>query len=70
MFRTPPKSRVVAAVDAELGGSVVLINNAGIARPQPIEEITEISSFRNACASENLRGRLHMEACSTSDEVD
>jgi 3-oxoacyl-[acyl-carrier protein] reductase len=33
--------RLVTAVEAELGPVVILINNAGITRPQPIAEITE-----------------------------
>jgi 3-oxoacyl-[acyl-carrier protein] reductase len=31
----------VAEAEKEIGGITILVNNAGIARPQPIEEITE-----------------------------
>lgn len=34
-------ARLVATVEAELGPVAVLVNNAGITRPQPITEITE-----------------------------
>jgi len=33
--------RLVATVEAELGPVAILVNNAGITRPQPIAEITE-----------------------------
>jgi 3-oxoacyl-[acyl-carrier protein] reductase len=33
--------RLVAEAEKELGGITILVNNAGIARPQPIEEIAE-----------------------------
>jgi 3-oxoacyl-[acyl-carrier protein] reductase len=33
-------NRLVAATNAELGPIAILVNNAGITRPQPIEEIT------------------------------
>jgi 3-oxoacyl-[acyl-carrier protein] reductase len=31
----------VATVEAELGPVVILVNNAGVTRPQPLTEITE-----------------------------
>src|SRR4051794_11767604 len=34
-------TRLVAAVEAELGPVDVLVNNAGVARPLPLEQITE-----------------------------
>jgi 3-oxoacyl-[acyl-carrier protein] reductase len=34
-------SRLVATVEAELGSVAILVNNAGITRPQPLAEITE-----------------------------
>ncbi len=34
-------ARLVAAVEAELGPVAILVNNAGITRPQPVTEITE-----------------------------
>lgn len=34
-------SRLVEAVNRELGTVEILVNNAGITRPQPVEEITE-----------------------------
>lgn len=34
-------SRLVATIEAELGPVGVLVNNAGITRPQPLEQITE-----------------------------
>ena len=34
-------ARLVAAVEAELGPVAILVNNAGVTRPQPIDEITE-----------------------------
>lgn len=34
-------ARLVATVEAELGPVAILVNNAGITRPQPITEITE-----------------------------
>jgi 3-oxoacyl-[acyl-carrier protein] reductase len=34
-------SRMVAAVEGALGPISILVNNAGIARPKPVEEITE-----------------------------
>jgi 3-oxoacyl-[acyl-carrier protein] reductase len=36
-------SRSVEVIERELGAVSILVNNAGIARPQPIEEITEES---------------------------
>jgi len=33
--------RMVSAVEKELGAPAILVNNAGIARPQPIDQITE-----------------------------
>ncbi len=33
--------RLVGTVEAELGSIGILVNNAGIARPQPLQEITE-----------------------------
>jgi 3-oxoacyl-[acyl-carrier protein] reductase len=33
--------RLVTEAEQQLGGITILVNNAGIARPQPIEEITE-----------------------------
>jgi 3-oxoacyl-[acyl-carrier protein] reductase len=33
--------RLIQTVETELGGIGILVNNAGIARPQPLEEITE-----------------------------
>jgi len=33
--------RLVSEAEQQLGGITILVNNAGIARPQPIEEITE-----------------------------
>lgn len=33
--------RMIQTVETELGGIGILVNNAGIARPQPLEEITE-----------------------------
>jgi 3-oxoacyl-[acyl-carrier protein] reductase len=33
--------RLVADAEKQVGGITILVNNAGIARPQPIEEITE-----------------------------
>ncbi len=33
--------RLVSATEAELGGIGILVNNAGVTRPQPLEEITE-----------------------------
>ena len=40
MYRGARKWKLVGAVE-RLGPITILINNAGIARPQPIEEITE-----------------------------
>jgi 3-oxoacyl-[acyl-carrier protein] reductase len=37
----PEVDQLVDRVEQELGAPTILINNAGIARPQPIEEITE-----------------------------
>lgn len=37
----PDVDRLVAEAEKQLGGITILVNNAGIARPQPIEEITE-----------------------------
>ena len=34
-------ARLVATVEAELGPVAILVNNAGVTRPQPIAEITE-----------------------------
>lgn len=34
-------SRLVETVERDLGSVAILVNNAGIARPQPLEEITE-----------------------------
>ena len=34
-------ARLVGTVEADLGSIGILVNNAGIARPQPLEEITE-----------------------------
>jgi len=34
-------ARLVETVQAQLGAIEILVNNAGIARPQPLEEITE-----------------------------
>lgn len=34
-------SEMVATIEQELGSVGILVNNAGIARPQPLEEITE-----------------------------
>ncbi len=34
-------ARLVATVEAELGPVAILVNNAGVARPQPVAEITE-----------------------------
>ena len=34
-------ARLVATVDAELGSVAILVNNAGVTRPQPIAEIIE-----------------------------
>jgi 3-oxoacyl-[acyl-carrier protein] reductase len=39
--RTDDVKRLVETVTAELGPPVILVNNAGITRPQPIAEITE-----------------------------
>ena len=39
--RSGDVDRLVTAGEQELGGITILVNNAGIARPQPIEEITE-----------------------------
>jgi 3-oxoacyl-[acyl-carrier protein] reductase len=38
----PEVERLVSAVQTELGPVSVLVNNAGIARLQPLEEITEV----------------------------
>jgi 3-oxoacyl-[acyl-carrier protein] reductase len=38
----PEVERLVSAVQSELGPVSVLVNNAGIARPQPLEEIAEV----------------------------
>lgn len=37
----PEVDELVDRIEQELGAPTILINNAGIARPQPIEEITE-----------------------------
>ncbi len=34
-------SRMVKSIEGELGAVTILVNNAGIAHPQPLEEITE-----------------------------
>jgi 3-oxoacyl-[acyl-carrier protein] reductase len=39
--RSGDVDRLVTTGEKELGGITILVNNAGIARPQPIEEITE-----------------------------
>jgi 3-oxoacyl-[acyl-carrier protein] reductase len=39
--QSPDVDRLVAEAEKELGGITILVNNAGIARPQPMEEITE-----------------------------
>ena len=40
--RSPPRSpRLVRQVEQQLGPVAILVNNAGIARPQPLDQITE-----------------------------
>jgi 3-oxoacyl-[acyl-carrier protein] reductase len=34
-------ARLIATVESELGPAAILVNNAGVTRPQPIDEITE-----------------------------
>jgi 3-oxoacyl-[acyl-carrier protein] reductase len=34
-------ARLIAAVESQLGPVAILVNNAGVTRPQPLDEITE-----------------------------
>lgn len=34
-------ARLIATVESELGPAAILVNNAGVTRPQPLDEITE-----------------------------